>query len=195
MRSSFHPSYTVLTGNAAISKNKGTSLGNFVSNFGQFFADICYVSGCFDCLTDRLIDCLTDHSDDVAVWCTGRSSSTTTTTTRSSPSTVSYTQSSSCPTCTRNDLTPPTSVSSTASAQNGCGGDGGDSTPVIIAAIVVVGLVACVIVVAVVLLLPFSPQFTATPANRRRRRDSRVFDFIQCQQQQRLGQQRVPSVS
>ena len=39
----------------------------------------------------------------------------------------------------------------------------------------------------------FSPQFIATPENRRRVSD--VFDFIRRQQQQRLGQQRIPSVS
>jgi len=34
MEASFHPSYTVLTANSAISKNKGTSLGNFFINSG-----------------------------------------------------------------------------------------------------------------------------------------------------------------
>ena len=31
---SFRPSYTVLTGNSAVSKNNGTSLWNFVPNSG-----------------------------------------------------------------------------------------------------------------------------------------------------------------
>jgi len=34
MLASFHPSYTVLKGNSVISKNKGTSLWNFVLNSG-----------------------------------------------------------------------------------------------------------------------------------------------------------------
>ena len=34
MLASFHPSYTVLKGNSIISKNKGTSLWNFVLNSG-----------------------------------------------------------------------------------------------------------------------------------------------------------------
>jgi len=34
MRASVHPSYTVLKGNSVMSKNKGTSLWNFVLNSG-----------------------------------------------------------------------------------------------------------------------------------------------------------------
>ena len=38
MLASFHPSYTVLKGNSVISKNKSTSLWNFVLNSGLISA-------------------------------------------------------------------------------------------------------------------------------------------------------------
>jgi len=49
MGASFHPSYTVLTGNSAISKNKGTSLWNSVPNSGlmlrYIIVETCYQLG------------------------------------------------------------------------------------------------------------------------------------------------------
>jgi len=49
MRASFHPSYTVLKGNSVISKNKGTSLWNFVliSGLRKFRHGISIVETCY----------------------------------------------------------------------------------------------------------------------------------------------------
>jgi len=54
---SIHPSYTVLTGNSAISKNKGTSLWNFVPNSGlrKFYFGISIVETCYQ-LSSRKVD-------------------------------------------------------------------------------------------------------------------------------------------
>jgi len=54
---SFHPSYTVLKGNSVISKNKGTSLWNFVLNSGlrKFCYDISIVETCYQ-LSSRIVD-------------------------------------------------------------------------------------------------------------------------------------------
>ena len=60
MRASFHPSYTVLKvlkGNSVISKNNGTSLWNFVLNFGlrKFRHGISIVETCYQ-LSSRKVD-------------------------------------------------------------------------------------------------------------------------------------------
>jgi len=57
MRASFHPSYTVLKGNSVISKNKGTSLWNFVLNSGlrKFRHGISIVETCY-LLSSRKVD-------------------------------------------------------------------------------------------------------------------------------------------
>ena len=53
----FHPSYTVLKGNLVISKNKGTSLWNFVLNSGfrKFRHGISIVETCYQ-LSSRKVD-------------------------------------------------------------------------------------------------------------------------------------------
>jgi len=57
MWASFHPSYTVLKGNSVISKNKGTSLWNFVLNSGlrKFRHGISIVETCYQ-LSSRKVD-------------------------------------------------------------------------------------------------------------------------------------------
>ena len=57
MRASFHTSYTVLKGNLVISKNKGTSLWNFVLNSGlrKFCHGISIVETCYQ-LSSRKVD-------------------------------------------------------------------------------------------------------------------------------------------
>jgi len=57
MLASFHPSYTVLKGNSVISKNKGTSLWNFVLNSGlrKFCHGILIVETCYQ-LSSRKVD-------------------------------------------------------------------------------------------------------------------------------------------
>ena len=57
MRASFHPSYTVLKGNSVISKNKGTSLWNFVVKSGlrKFRHGISIVETCYQ-LSSRKVD-------------------------------------------------------------------------------------------------------------------------------------------
>ena len=57
MSASFHPSYTVLKGNLVISKNKDTSLWNFVLNSGlrQFRHGISIVETCYQ-LSSRKVD-------------------------------------------------------------------------------------------------------------------------------------------
>ena len=57
MWSSFHPSYTVLKGNSVISKNKGTSLWNFVIHSGlrKFRHGISIVETCYQ-LSSRKVD-------------------------------------------------------------------------------------------------------------------------------------------
>jgi len=59
MRASFHPHYTVLKGNSVISKNKGTSLWNFVLNSGlrKFRQGILIVETCYQ-LSSRKVDAL-----------------------------------------------------------------------------------------------------------------------------------------
>jgi len=54
---SFHPSYTVLKGNSVISKNKGTSLWNFVLKSGlrKFRHGISIVETCYQ-LSSRKVD-------------------------------------------------------------------------------------------------------------------------------------------
>ena len=52
---SFHLSYTVLKGNSVISKNKGTSLWNFVLNSGKFRRGISIVETCCQ-LSSRKVD-------------------------------------------------------------------------------------------------------------------------------------------
>ena len=56
-RASFHPSYTVLKGNSVISKNKGTSLWNFVLNSGlrKFRHAMSIVETCYQ-LSSRKVD-------------------------------------------------------------------------------------------------------------------------------------------
>jgi len=53
----FHPSYTVLKGNSVVSKNKGTSLWNFVLNSGleKFRHGISIVKTCYQ-LSSRKVD-------------------------------------------------------------------------------------------------------------------------------------------
>jgi len=57
MLASFHPSYTVLKGNSVISKNKGTSLWNFVLKSGlrKFCLGILIVETCYQ-LSSRKMD-------------------------------------------------------------------------------------------------------------------------------------------
>ena len=57
MWASFHPSYTVLKGNSVISKNKGTSLWNFVLNSGlrKFRHGMSIVEMCYQ-LSSRKVD-------------------------------------------------------------------------------------------------------------------------------------------
>ena len=57
MWASFHPSYIVLEENPVISKNKGTSLWNFVLNFGlsKFLLGISIVETCYQ-LSSRKVD-------------------------------------------------------------------------------------------------------------------------------------------
>ena len=57
MRACFHPSYTVLKGNSAISKNKGTFLWNSVLNSGlrKFIHGISIVETCYQ-LSSRKVD-------------------------------------------------------------------------------------------------------------------------------------------
>ena len=57
MWASFHPSYTVLKGNSVISKNKGTSLWNFVLNswLRKFRHGISIVETCYQ-LSSRKVD-------------------------------------------------------------------------------------------------------------------------------------------
>jgi len=57
MWASFHPFYTVIKGNSVISKNKGTSLWNFVLNFGlrKFRHGIWIVETCYQ-LNSRKVD-------------------------------------------------------------------------------------------------------------------------------------------
>jgi len=57
MWASFHPSYTVLKGNSVISKNKGTSLWNFVliSRLRKFRHGISIVETCYQ-LSSRKVD-------------------------------------------------------------------------------------------------------------------------------------------
>jgi len=57
MWASFHPSYTMLKGNSVISKNKGTSLWNFVLNSGlrKFRHGISIVEPCYQ-LSSRKVD-------------------------------------------------------------------------------------------------------------------------------------------
>jgi len=57
MWASFHPSYSVLKANSVISKNKGTSLWNFVLNSGlrKFCHGISMVEKCYQ-LSSRKVD-------------------------------------------------------------------------------------------------------------------------------------------